>query len=250
MKNKFEKWMRDVENKSPNTAYQYARSIDRISEHYCENTGKSLDIYTESNLALLKNLEYEYGLSGRYCDFGNYGNGTIRNAIATYIRFLEYMKVGQELEDSELEYFTEGKIMDNNSEDNIVSNNYNFTYERDLKNSLIYQVEELFPGYKIFGSHQEGIEYNIKGKRIDLLLENLEENILLAIELKAGTADYRVFGQISMYLGLLSKRFPDREIRGLIIAGEIDETLKDACLTNDKIELKIYKMRLILENIR
>jgi len=34
-------------------------------------------------------------------------------------------------------------------------------------------------------------------------LENKVENTLLAIELKAGTADFRVFGQISMYIGLL-----------------------------------------------
>jgi len=106
----------------------------------------------------------------------------------------------------------------------------------------------LFPGYKIFGANQDGIEYSIGGKRIDLLLENIEKTSLLAIELKAGIADFRVFGQISMYLGLLSKIFPDKSIKGVIVAGEIDESLKNACLITDKVSLFKYKMKLLLES--
>lgn len=98
MKNKFEKWMKDVENKSENTSYQYVRSIDKISEHYSEITGENLDIYREIDLDLLKNISNEYGLDGKYSDFGNYGNGTIRNAIAAYIRFLEYAQTKQDAE--------------------------------------------------------------------------------------------------------------------------------------------------------
>jgi hypothetical protein len=127
----------------------------------------------------------------------------------------------------------------------------NFTYERDLQNSLISQAESLFPGYKIFGKY-DGVEYTIEGKRIDLLLENKSENKLLALELKAGTTDYKTFGQISMYLGLLTKQFPNvpkENINGIIIAGEIDKTLKDACLITDKIKLMEYTMKLTLDEI-
>lgn len=98
MKNKFEEWMKDVEKKLPSTAYNYARSIDKISKHYSENTGRYLDIYNETDLDLLKNIAKEYGLEGKYSDFGNYGNGTVRNAIATYIRFLESIETEQKLE--------------------------------------------------------------------------------------------------------------------------------------------------------
>lgn len=123
----------------------------------------------------------------------------------------------------------------------------NFTYERDLQTVLVRQAESLFDGYKIFGENLEGIEYTISGKRIDLLLENNLDNSLLAIELKSGIADFKVFGQISMYLGLLSKTFPDKIIKGIIIAGKIDDSLKNACLLTDKINLMTYKMELILE---
>jgi hypothetical protein len=127
----------------------------------------------------------------------------------------------------------------------------NFTYERDLQNSLISQAENLFPNYKIYGNY-DGVEYTIDGRRIDLLLENKNEKKLLAIELKAGATDFKTFGQISMYLGLLSKHFPDipkENISGIIIAGEIDQTLKDACLITDKIKLMEYTMKLSLEEV-
>jgi len=122
----------------------------------------------------------------------------------------------------------------------------NFIYETDLQNSLVRQAEELFVGYKIYGENLEGIEYQIGGKRIDLLLENEAENKLLAIELKANVADFKVYGQISMYLNLLEEEFPNKIIEGIIIAGEIDKTLKIATKKDKSIKLKSYKMSLEL----
>lgn len=117
-----------------------------------------------------------------------------------------------------------------------------FTYERDLKYALVYQAEKLFPKYKIYGDN-EGVEFNIGGKRIDLLLQQKEGSGLLAIELKAGVADFKVFGQISMYRGLLAERFPDREIYCAIIAGEIDDTLALAA-RGSGVRLLSYRMEL------
>ncbi len=123
-----------------------------------------------------------------------------------------------------------------------------FTYERDLQYALISQVSTLFPQHKIFGNGTDGIEFSIEGKRIDLLLEDLDETELLAIELKAGRADFKAFGQISMYLGLLSKHFPNRTVKGLVIAGSIDESLKHACSSTNKVSLIRYQMKLELDN--
>ena len=71
----------------------------------------------------------------------------------------------------------------------------------------------------------------------------------MAIELKAGIADFKVFGQISMYLGLLKKEFPQMSIKGTIIAGKIDESLKYAIITNEKVKIMEYNMELILKEI-
>jgi len=136
-------------------------------------------------------------------------------------------------------------IKDDSNADQII----NFTYEKDLQKALVKQAEKLFPEYKIFGDNLDGVEYQIEGKRIDLLLENHEKKELMAIELKAGIADFKVFGQISMYLGLLKKEFPQMTIKGTIIAGKIDETLKYATITNDKIKIMEYNMELILNKI-
>jgi hypothetical protein len=125
----------------------------------------------------------------------------------------------------------------------------NFTYERDLQMALVKQAEILFPGYKIFGEDLEGLEYQIEGKRIDLLLENSSRNELLAIELKSGIADCKVFGQIAMYLGLLKKEFPQKIIKGIIIAGKIDETLKYAVSINENVKLMEYKMEIAINVI-
>ncbi|HKJ78639.1 MAG TPA: endonuclease NucS domain-containing protein, partial [Prolixibacteraceae bacterium] len=124
-----------------------------------------------------------------------------------------------------------------------------FTYEKDLQKSLCQDVEKLFPDYKIFGENKEGIEFSVNGKRIDILLSHTETGDLLAVELKSGLADFKVFGQISMYIGLLKSKFPDKNIKGLIIAGSIDDSLTFASSTNNLISLKTYKMKLQLEDV-
>ena len=50
-----------------------------------------------------------------------------------------------------------------------------------------------------------------------------------------------------MYLGLLMDRFPDKKIKGCIVAGGIDLTLKSATKTTNLISLKTYKMKLELQ---
>jgi hypothetical protein len=123
-----------------------------------------------------------------------------------------------------------------------------FSYEKDLQNSLISQVEELFEGYKIFGEYSEGIHLRIQDKVTDLVLEHKTENKILVVELKAGLANFGVLGQIYMYMGPLSLQYPDKEISGVIIAGEIDESLKMACSAINDVKLKTYKMELALED--
>jgi len=95
---------------------------------------------------------------------------------------------------------------------------------RDLQTTLCTQISELFPDYKIFGNNNAGIEYSIEGRRIDVLLQHIKNKNLLAVELKSGTADYKAFGQISMYIGLLKTHFPNSNISGVIISGSISKS--------------------------
>jgi hypothetical protein len=200
--------------------------------------------------------------------FNDYGEIVFKKALFALKGHIEYIKsinkpsnVEQLYNDLIKKYSINNEIISNSISDknDVQSENktnnensneiLNFTYERDLQTALIRQAEKLFSGYKIYGENLDGVEYQIEGKRIDLLLENNNSSELLAIELKAGIADFKVFGQISMYLGLLKKEFPQKNVKGIIIAGEIDNSLKYAVLTNANIKIMSYKMEITLSEI-
>ncbi len=177
---------------------------------------------------------------------GNIRNGsaTLKQAVNLYMSFRK--DNGIDFKDYHNKVTIQNDSTDDEDFDYIESSN-NFSYEKDLKASMVSQIGELFPEHKIYGENNEGIEYLIAGKKIDILLEK-NDGSLYAIELKSGTANYKVFGQLSMYLGLLMDEFPEKEIKGCIVAGEIDTTLKSAVKTTGLIALKTYKMKLELQN--
>jgi len=236
MQEKFKQWLLAT-GKSENTANSYSKSINNISEHYSQAINQRINIYDIKDINLLNAISAKYTQSGIYSDFGNNGNGTKRNAIARYVEYFAQSKTTLQTEIS--------TNYDTSFESKVI--NQNFSYERDLQTSLSLQIDKLFPKYKIFGNASEGIEYTINNRRIDVLLEDKISKDLLAIELKSGEADFKVFGQISMYLGLLQEKFPDRKSKGIIIAGSIQDSLKQAVLITDKIELRTYKMNIELE---
>jgi len=98
---------------------------------------------------------------------------------------------------------------------------------------------EYFGDYKIYGDNYEGIEFKCRGKKIDFLLEHkTEKNKFKIIELKDTEGTRDVFGQISMYVGLLKEKFREKiEISVDIIASSINVELRDAVLA------KAYEIR-------
>jgi hypothetical protein len=49
-----------------------------------------------------------------------------------------------------------------------------------------------------------------------------------------------------MYIGPLMQKYPDKEISGIIIAREIDDSLKMSILTNKNVKTMRYKIELSL----
>ena len=248
LKNEFAKWF--LPKARPSYKQWFGRNLDEklsdIDKAYKASFQKSLfDIdfdNIEVEISEIKfNIENRYDAKNKtFAEYDKKMRNGIPKAIINncYIEFLEnYYKEDTDDED----------INKSDTEENVSITS--FSYEKDLKNSLISQAEELFPGYKIFGDNGEGIEYNINGKRIDVLLESKNENKLLVVELKAGLADFKVCGQIMMYIGPLMQKYRDKEILGIIIAGEIDESLKMAVLANKNIKIMTYKTKLLLEEI-
>lgn len=242
MEERFKNYLSKIGLKgAPNS---YPQAINMISEHYSSQTGKYTDIYSIRNLTLLNDIVQAYIQSGRFSEFGYKDHGKYRAAIKKYLEFFKIMNIDSEFVVNSLE---KNDLENIDTFEQIIESS--FTYEKDLQKSLCLDIESLFPDYKIFGTNDEGIEYSINGKRIDVLLSHKETDDLLAIELKSGVADFKVFGQISMYLGLLKNKFPEKKVEGIIIAGTIDESLLYACSTSNLVALKTYKMNLQLDNV-
>jgi hypothetical protein len=244
MEQQFRNWLIRRGYSETGAATSYSRAISLISEHYTEQTGNHTDIYSISDQNKISEIAHDYSQAGRFSEFGYEQHGRFRNAIARYSEFFVHRSeshthtLNQEIVPEE----------DNYSESDIDIVLTNFAYERDLQTTLCAQISELFPDYKIFGAANQGVEYSIENRRIDVLLEHTESGDLLVVELKSGAANYKVFGQISMYIGLLQRQFTDKKISGVIVAGAIDESLRQACETTDKVSLKIYRMSIELES--
>lgn len=170
MRSKFENWMKLHERKKPNTAYQYAVSIDKVSRHYSDNLGEYVNLFSISDIAKLRQIHAAYSKGGRFSNFGDKGNGTIRNAIATYIRYVQHSKLGKDTSE-QIDASCISKVDEAESyinEPELDEEALNFSYERDLQSALVSEISNLFPKYKIFGNGVDGIEYTVEGKRIPL----------------------------------------------------------------------------------
>lgn len=246
---KFKEWL-EFNGKPLNTIQNRisnCRNVENyegdLDQHFIKDFGSSLFeklSYSTSDERKNSPAKHKIPIDGNIRN----GSATLKQAVNLYMNFKK--DNGSNFQEYHDNSSSENEILDEEDLDYIASSN-NFSYEKDLKKSMVTQITELFPEYKIYGENNEGVEYLIEGKKIDILLENNDGN-LFAIELKSGTANYKVFGQLSMYLGLLMHRFPDKKIRGCIVAGEIDNTLKSATKITELITLKTYKMKLVLQN--
>jgi hypothetical protein len=240
MEEQFKNWLLTVRGVQDATANSYANAIHQISEHYSQNTDTQTNIFEITDQNKISEISQDYSQAGRFSEFGYGQHSRFRAAISRYSEFFVHHNDAPDNEDN---FAAEQPHNEGQNEQST-----NFAYEKDLQTTLCAQISELFPGYRIFGQNNTGIEYAIGGRRIDVLLEHIETNDLLSVELKSGLADYRVFGQISMYIGLLQNQFPDKEITGVIVAGTIHESLMQACEITDRVSLKVYRMSLELED--
>ncbi|MDW5445066.1 endonuclease NucS domain-containing protein [Polaromonas sp. SM01] len=233
MEYQFKEWL--IQQGKPSAAKNYPQAINLVSQHYSNATGQKLNIYEITDQVLISEIAHAYSQSGKYSDYGYEQHSRFRAAINRYAEFfVQYQKpeiLTPTIEEAEA-----------------AAPETNFAYEKDLQTAICAHISELFPNYRIFGGNSSGIEYSIESKRIDILLEDAKTGDLLAVELKSGTADYRVFGQVSMYMGLLMTKFPERKVSGVIVAGSVDPGLKHACTTTDRIGLKVYRMSVELDD--
>lgn len=237
MEQKFREWL--LKRGNSGAAGSYPKAIHNISAHYSKEIGVETDIYKITDQLRISEIAHDYSQSGKFSKFGYEQHSRFRAAIARYSEFFVQHEEQPLDEDSNEESTTVGTP---------ATPSNSFAYERDLQTALCAQISELFQDYRIFGDSSIGIEYLIGGKKIDVLLESKDGAELIAVELKSGVADFKVFGQISMYMGLLMAQFPEKKISGVIIASAIDSSLRHACHTSDRVTLKVYRMSIELDD--
>jgi hypothetical protein len=116
--------------------------------------------------------------------------------------------------------------------------------ERDLEKNLLLNLEQLEPGLRLYADKGVSGQQFDTGEvgRLDILAVD-ENDGLVVIELKAGTADDTVCGQILRYLGWVSKNLAGgRETRGLIVANDFSRSVSYAAEAMPNVSLKRYEI--------
>ncbi len=94
--------MKKHENKTQKTAYSYANSINKISNHFSEKTGEKIDIYSLIDIEKIREISNDYSTLGKFSKYGYEGNRTIRSAIAAYLKFYTSLQTGKEISDTSI----------------------------------------------------------------------------------------------------------------------------------------------------
>ncbi|MDQ5767995.1 McrB family protein [Thiothrix subterranea] len=92
---RFKMWMQEKDNKSANTASNYAYAIDKISAHYSKETGQLINFYKTEDFEFIKGVARDYSVDGKFSSFGYENHGASRNAIATFAEFAMAISSGQ-----------------------------------------------------------------------------------------------------------------------------------------------------------
>jgi hypothetical protein len=115
-----------------------------------------------------------------------------------------------------------------------------FRYEAHLRDYLANNLSILENGLSLWtGEEQESVEYNLDGRRIDILAKD-KAGIPVVIELKVSRGHERTIGQALFYRGKLKLRLGVSTVRIIIVASEITEELQIACQEVQDLELFSY----------
>lgn len=131
------------------------------------------------------------------------------------------------------------------------SEEFQFSFERDLEETLAVNLADLEPGLRLY---EQG---NIKGRQIDAgeigridILAVAHDGALVVIELKAGEAGDRVCAQILRYMGWVKEALGEgREVRGILVASDFTTRLRYAAKPVPSLQLKRYRVHFEFEDV-
>jgi len=119
-----------------------------------------------------------------------------------------------------------------------------FPVETLLRDFLARNLQFIEEGLSLFrdASGREGIEYPTDTGPIDLLAMD-KNGDLIVFELKVSRGPDRALGQLMRYMGWVRSQLAGaKDVKGVIVAGKIDDGLKLAASENPKIKLLEYDL--------
>jgi hypothetical protein len=150
------------------------------------------------------------------------------------------------------EIIDDGRNEIGNSELVEVEGSKEFALEEDLKKWLAINLETIEPGLKLYEEEEiTGIEYDVGGRRIDILaLDN--KNNYVVLELKVSRGYDRVVGQILRYMNWVEENLaePNQNVRGIIVCREISTDLMLACKNIGNISIYGYELNVKLNKVK
>ncbi|MFO7967797.1 MAG: endonuclease NucS [Archaeoglobaceae archaeon] len=122
--------------------------------------------------------------------------------------------------------------------------------ERDVEDYLVRDLSRIEEGLKLFEERGlTGRQYKIDKGYIDILAVDKNQN-LVVIEIKAGTAQNSVVGQILSYISWVRKNLAQEgEVRGIIIASDFDERCIWAAEEIKNLSLMRYRIEFQFEQV-
>ncbi len=139
---------------------------------------------------------------------------------------------------------------DGESEDPIAPDS-EFAFESDLRDYLAKNLPLLEAGLRLYDEEGiTGVEYPAGGRYIDILAVDSQSRFVV-IELKVSRGYDRVIGQLLRYMGWIRQNLAKGgpEVRGIIVAREITEDLRLACIESGRIELFEYQLSLSVQRV-
>ena len=146
----------------------------------------------------------------------------------------------------------EGTVSEDEEEDEIVREESEFAYEKDLQKYLVRNLSIIEKGLKLYQADGvTGEEFYVAGtsRRIDILAIDKDNNFVV-IELKVSRGYEKVVGQTLFYQSSIKTIFKQEKVRAVIVAREITSELKTATHFLPNFELFEYQLSLTLNKIK
>lgn len=237
----FRKWLNDgrYTPASANTRLSYAK---RVEEEY-----GNLDVlYSSGSLErLIADLSYSVNDARRnkpnptkITVNGNPYNvlNNCKTGVKTYREFLESAGADQVVEDDAIQRAGEAIVARREGKQ--------FELEQHLQETLRAEIDQLEPGLVVIDGDSER---SVASGYIDILARDAN-GALVVIELKRGEAKRDAIGQILGYMGDLAAEESVTTIRGILVAGDFDQSSLSAATIVPNLALRRYRYRFEFES--